>query len=90
MGVMKYDKRGSVFVLSTGRRLHGNGEFRLGLADHGDHVSVTYGYDGDAHYGYPDDEDDDDSMRPLSTEERQEIARYMIDAWQRWAETGSV
>lgn len=75
---MKYDADENRFILSTGRTLSANGEFALALRD----GEVSHGYDG---YSYADIDDPDAVFTP---EERQEIARYMTDAWRRWAETG--
>lgn len=91
---MTYDELDHCFVLSTGRKLHGNGPYRLSLDPPDPFFDrhrtspkrcLDYGYDGQASDVYSPDEDE----TPLTDAERAEIARYMIIAWNRWAKTGS-
>ncbi len=85
------------FILSTTREIAGNGDFRLSPQPDG---TLAYGYDGyegdgiegtawmlsgeNAHL-VPADE----KPSPYTEDERREIADYMIQAWERWARTGT-
>lgn len=81
------DNQGEM-TLSTGRVIPDNGQFRFSPESNG---NIAHGYDGTgiavwdgAGTWY----DEHGCEKPLTVDERREVARYMIDAWNRWAETG--
>lgn len=70
---MKYDHVNKRFTLSTGLSVHGSGRGPFALSFR------LLGLDSFIF----------DTERPLTINERAEIGVYMIEAWQRWIETGS-
>jgi hypothetical protein len=84
---VKLDDDEQHFTLSTGRRFYAYGAI-LGLGPQplGDdaRLRITYGHDGEIEYDharYGSVTDDEYFTR----EERQEIAAFMVELWQRWA-----
>lgn len=80
---MKFDPKTKRFVLDSGRGVYAFAGV-LGLLASGtaDVDELVYGYDGylerSAQEIFPD----------LTTEERAEIAKYMIDRWTKWGARG--
>jgi hypothetical protein len=75
---MKFDR--DIFHLSSGRWFYAYDGI-LGVERDPDdgRLRATYGHDGHVKL------DDPDADKPLTPEERQEIAEFMTDLWRRWA-----
>ncbi len=77
---MKWDPEIWSYVLSTGTTVHANRGLLSPLNDDEDDLRLANGYDGTeivtGEY----------ATMPLTPAERKEIAAYMIQRWQDWAD----
>jgi hypothetical protein len=76
---MKFDKAKDELVLESGRRVYAFGGV-LGINVNGEPMHPTYGWDGYLH---------EQLSGEFTAEERLEIAHWMIDRWDLWADKGS-
>lgn len=63
-----------IFKLSTGKEIYANCGI-LGICEYGKKISISGGYDQGINEEYEN----------FTKEERQEIARYVINLWEEWA-----
>jgi hypothetical protein len=79
---MNYDENEDEYTLSTGTRFSAN----QGIIGINPQIYISEGYDGGINIGF--DENEDWRLKEFTTEERKEIAEFMIALWTKFAERG--